>query len=424
MIIDILKKFFLEFRRNKISVGLVFVFPLFFLFIFNMAFGANVINTGSSYNIAVINMDQGIPSDIAYPQLPQNWVDDGVGDNLTQIIFDVVYKGNDSESVPIFEQQMISQSEIESSILDGNLTLVLIIPEDFSLSVLNMINNAADLIIPGWPTNVNETFTIYGDERSQSFSMANSIIQSIINSFIESVAKGDNFATGDIRLVQNIVLPEGDINIFDIIAPGIFVFATILSASYFAAMIINDEEQGMMNRIKLSLINPKAYVGAFMILAMAIMMLQALLLFAASHWILGFQPIGSFFSGFLVMALLAMATFGLIFTVGSMVKSSDTAGSALGMSSSIIGFASGSFMQMPNVVLIKDVFSFTSGSADFLLWDVIPWTHANNALRAILLYDQSLGDVAGDLLLLVVMGLVWMLLGMRLFTKRRFAIED
>ena len=120
MIDAILKKFFLEFWRNKISVGLVFVFPLFFLFIFNLAFSGYLINTTTSYNIALINLDEGIPEAISYPQLPQNWRNDGVGANLSDIIFDVKYDGNNSETIPIFKQHLIKQSEIDTSIADGD----------------------------------------------------------------------------------------------------------------------------------------------------------------------------------------------------------------------------------------------------------------------------------------------------------------
>ena len=78
---------------------------------------------------------------------------------------------------------------------------------------------------------------------------------------------------------------------------------------------------------------------------------------------------------------------------------------------------------MPEVIFVRDILSFTSGSPHFQLWDILPWTHAVNAMRAILLFDQSLADVAGDLILLTIMGGIWMLLGMFMFIRKRFQIE-
>jgi len=119
-----------------------------------------------------------------------------------------------------------------------------------------------------------------------------------------------------------------------------------------------------------------------------------------------------------------LATYGLIFIVTALVKSGDSVGNLLGFSSSLLGFASNAFFQLPDVSLIPGLLKFSSGSPDFLVWDILPWTHAVNAMRAVLLFDQSLVDVSGDLLLLLLTSLIWFIAGVYLFSKRKFRVED
>lgn len=422
MLLDVINKNFKELIRHKITFGLIIIFPIFFLFIFSLAFGGADLTSTSTYNIAILNLDEGIPESMAVPQLPQNWRDDGVGQNLSDILFDVKY--NESENSEfIFNEIIIDQSQINQSLDDNVVTLVLIIPENFSQVVLNKINNAAGLTIQIFPTNINETFTIIGDDRSYGFIISESIIKSIISGFLESIEQGDNYSSGQVFINQETVLPETELDVFDFIAAGLFSFATILSAAVFVSFLISDEETGSMNRIKLSLINPWTYMMSYTIVIMILSAIQTITLFITAYYIFDFHPAGSFVNAFIVMMILAMAILGLSFSGAALFKTSDTAGTAIGTSSSILGFASGTFFAMPKIVLIKDALPFTSGSSDFLIWDILPWTHAVNALRAILIFDQSLTDVMGDIALLFIMGFIWMILGMYFYTKKRFKVE-
>lgn len=422
MLLDLINKNFKELIRHKITFGLIILFPIFFLFIFSLAFGGADITSTSTYNIAIINLDEGIPESMAVPQLPQNWRDDGVGQNLTDLIFDI--KFNESENSDyIFNEIVIDQSQINQSLDDNLVSLVLIIPENFSRVVLNKINNAAGLTIPIFPSNINETIIIIGDDRSYSFIISESIIKSVISGFLEGVEQGDNYSTGQVFINQETVLPDTELDIFDFIAAGLFSFATILSAAVFVSFLISDEETGSINRIKLSMVKPWTYVMSYTIVIIILSAVQTVTLFATAYFVFDFHPSGSFLNAFVVMMILTMAILGLSFSGAAIFKSSDTAGTAIGTSSSIIGFASGTFFAMPKIVIIRNILSFTSGSPDFLLFDILPWTHAVNALRAILIFDQSLTEVVGDIALLFIMGLLWMILGMYLYTKKRFRVE-
>lgn len=432
MIFAVFSKFYKEFRRNRISYGLVFVFPLFFLFIFNIGFGGAEIQSDTTYSISIINEDKGIPSNIALILepfgFPKNWLDTGMGKNVSDIIFDLNYEKDDVVTHPVFERVDMNDTSVEDAVQDGLVTLVMVIPENFSLTILNSMNNQAKISgspqIPFVPDDMNSQIEFTGDERNTGYGVAKAIISGIMNNYLEQV-KTSTGDFGDVQIDFVSVIPVTEsISIFDFIATGLFVFATILGTSYLSAALLTDDEGELDSRYRISLMQPRDYLIGFSLFAGILMLIQGVFMFLAAHYLFDFHPIGSYLRAYVILIILILANLGFIFTVAAFFKTPDTAGSAVGFSSSIIGFISGSFTTMPNVILLKDIFSFTSGSPDLLLWDLFPWTHANNAMKAILFYDQSLMDVIGDITLLVVMGVLWYVLGIFLYSKMRSARRD
>jgi ABC-2 type transport system permease protein len=421
IILPVMKKLFLEFSRNRISVVILILFPLFFLFIFKMAFGTADISGVSTYNITIVNNDLGIPEPLkgVLPSNITNWSDTGVGQNLTDILLGLQY--NDSGHTPIFNQ--VENTNITESLKNGDISMALIIPENYSLMVLDLINIVyGNQSIPGFPTTVNATIEFRFDSNNVGVNIPITIAKQTIETFHQAIVSG--------RLPQVIQIEQKSIirsevnSIFDFIASGLLVFASILSASFFSAQLLSDEEQGTISRINLSIITPLEYMLGFILMTLTLVILQNIILLYSAVYIFGFNPVGSLFRGYVILLLSALPMFALVFTAGALFKSSDTAGNAIGFSSSILGFASNAFFQMPDVVLIPDILSFTSGSPDLLIWDLIPWNHAVNAMRAIMLYDHTLSDQWGDLIMLVATSLMWLAISIWFFGKKTFRLED
>jgi len=414
----IMKKNFLEFYRNKISIVLLILFPLFFLFIFHTAFGNLQIGGVDTYSIALINHDQGIPTELKDTLQPSltSWVEDGVAANISAIIEQVTY--NDSAHTPIFSVKDISADAIDNAIKNEEIAVAVVFPENYSLLVLNQINLAyGNQSIPGYPTAVNATIEFIRDINNPLANIPIAIITQIIDTFHNTILSGDRQG---LTIDQQSVV-RGEINsVFDYIASGLLVFATVLAAAYFSAQLLADEQGGTMMRIKISDARPIEYVSAFFLQTFLLVMIQQVILLFCAIIIFGFHPVGSLFVGYIILLLSSIPMYALVFSAGSIFRSSDTAGNVIGFSSSIIGFASGIFTEMPSLVLARNVMQFRSGSPDLLLWDLVPWTHAVNAIRVVFLYDQSLIDVAGDLVLLVVTSVIWLAIAMYFYMRNTF----
>lgn len=425
MIIAVAIKFFKHFYRNKISFAIVFAFPFFFLWMFSFAFGADVLGASAiTYNLAIINNDEGISEDFA-PFLPaelSSWYEEGgAGLEISDIMFNLNYSENDdNEILPIFNEVDIQEDHIQSSVDDRITHVIVIIPENFSLSLLNIINNQAMQQIPGFPTDVDAEIQLFGNEDSDSYDIASSIVSSIFNQYVNAIEEGA--FPNHIEIDQHILLGEVK-TFFDFIAPGIFVFASVLSATYFVGALLNDTEQETLDRIKISNLSAQKYILGFLLMSSIIMAIQTIFLFVAAQYILNFNPVGSIPLAYGIMMLLMFATYGVVFLGAAVFNNANTSGATLGFLTSIVALSSGSFIPMPDIVLIEDLLDFTSGSPHFLIWDFLPWTHAVNALRAVLLFDRGFDDVKGDILLMTIFGLFWGFLSLSIYGRRRFTLR-
>ncbi|MHA2249609.1 MAG: ABC transporter permease [Candidatus Kariarchaeaceae archaeon] len=436
IVLDLAIAHFKRFYRNKISFGLIFIFPFFFLFIFSLALGGEDISSTTTFDLVVINNDEGIPEELHsfFETRAPNWLQNGgVGANFTNILFNATYPDQDKVSYIFHDKSDEVKGTPKPKNIIGNDTasVVIEIPQNFSKMILSVINNAnmyakgIPIDYPGYPQDVNATVLFYGNENSISFDIITSIVEAIFADFIENIKSFDSDTTlpNSVSFTEVSVLPEGEISVFDFIAAGLFVFASLLSASYFTSYLLVDEENETINRYKISLISPIEYIGGFICYSFVIMVIQTIFLFIAANLLFGFDPAGSFVSAFIVLILLPIATYALIFSAAAFFKSSDAAGNALGFGSSILGFASGAFFEMPPFVIADNLLPFTSGSPHLLVWDLIPFTHAVNAVRAIFLFDRSLGDVAGDISVMLIMSGIWFVLASFALAKKRFAIS-
>lgn len=426
MILAVAIKFFRHFYRNKISFAIVFGFPFFFLWMFSFAFGGNVISSSNTYNLAIINNDEGISEDFI-PFLPSelsSWFEEGgAGMDMANIMYNLSYaENNNNEVLPIFNEiEGIQTDQIQISVDEHITHVIVVIPENFTLSLLNIINNQAGQQILGFPTDVNAEVLLYGDEQSNSYVIASSIVSSVFNQYITAIEEGD--LPSHIRIEQQIVIPGETRTFFDFIAPGIYVFASVLSAVYFVGALLNDTEQETLDRIKISNLGAHHYILGFLLMSSIILSIQTAFLFIAAQYGLNFNPIGSVYLAYGVMLLLMFATYGLVFLGAAVFNNTNTSGASLGFLTSIIALSSGSFIPMPEIVIFKDILKFTSGSPHFLIWDFLPWTHAVNALRAVLLFDRGIEDVIGDIYLMVIFGVFWFMVSLTIYTRRRFALR-
>jgi ABC-2 type transport system permease protein len=153
--ISIAKKDFKELTRDRRGLAMILLFPMFFMLVFGFAFGG-MGQSNEPHNLALVNHDKGATMPLTGEQV-------NFGNNLTKILEDSQYQ--DSE-VHLFNVTTTTESEADEKIKQRDVDAELIIPENFSQSVVALITanlQQQSLTSASASTNVTSTLVIRGD---------------------------------------------------------------------------------------------------------------------------------------------------------------------------------------------------------------------------------------------------------------------
>lgn len=414
--LNIANKYYKEILRSKLTFVLLFAMPFFFLAIFSAVFGTSAsATTPITYGISIVNDDTGIPA-VMEDTLTNQFgiVSDGFGEDLISILTSLQY----TDEQPIFDISVDNLNTAESLLDEQDINGIVVIPQDFSLAQISRINLVyGNLSIPGLPTDVNSTVTVIVNSNDFNGPVVESIVSDLVAEFTRGIDSG--VVPDQIAIEENSIIQFEEFSPFDFLAPGTFILGSLLSATVFAGILFKDWESGAITRIRMSPIKPWEYLLGYSAIIFVFMQLQNLFLFISARVLFGFNPAASGVYGYFILLVTSFATLGLIFSIASLARNAGQSGIMLGFGTTLIAFLADAFFPMPAISIIPDIFSFTSGSPDLLLWDILPWTHAVNALRGLFLFNLSIPEVGGDVVLLVVLSLLWFVLGMYAFATKR-----
>ena len=455
LILDIAIRFLKEVLRLKITLVILLGMPAFMGFMFAFAFGASSLGEAETYMIGIINNDDGLGDELAnylrsdsilLNNLPFNetTIDNGFAADFIDILNTSTYQTDEEKSEKrIFNVYEGHDLELgQKAVEDRQIDALIIFPENYSNTTLSAFNNAFyfqnNIYIhnlsyvdnlnvtlwsydgPPFPFNDNSEIVVIGDEGYSRYQITKIILDSIFTIFNEQI-KALNYSGGNLDFsLEPITLEE--YSPFDTIFPGILVFAVLTQAGMLAAFLVAEfAETKTIARVRLSLIKPYEYIAGVTLYAFLISVIQLSILMVFAIVALGFNPAGNVIEAMIVLLLTTLFTTALGFLLAGVFKSSDTAGQSAGFLMTPLAFMSGAFMETPTITIIPRIFPTASGlQRDFILWDLLPSTHAVNALRSILLYEFSILDVWADVVFVVIPSLILLVFSMIFYTKRRF----
>jgi len=450
--LEIAKRFGKELIRMRLSLVVLLVLPAFMAFMFWFAFNNAGLGSTETYILGVVNEDEGIAEELAaYIQVVNSVYDTGISNttltygfanDFIQILGSINYTSeqNSVDNIPIFSVQEYEASDVALDILNPiddvesrEIDAVLYFPKNYSNTTLSAVNNANFLqtglyldenpfwVGPPVPKTDNSELKIVGDEGYTRYLIVEVILSQILSAFTENV-HNFQYSGGNLEYeISSVALKE--YSVFDTIMPGILVFGILTQSGMLAAFLVSEfAETQTMIRVRLSLIKPWEYITGVTIYQFTISFFQMGLLFILPLVFFDFRPAGNLIEGFLVLLVTTVFTTGLGFVLAGVFTSSDTAGQSSGFLMTPIAFMSGAFMEVPTITLFPRVIPTASGiPRDFILWDIIPTTHTVNALRSILLYEFSVAEVWGEIVLLVIPSILLLVFGMVFYGKRRFS---
>jgi len=297
-VIALTKKEMKKTVREPAVLFMIFLFPIIFVFAFGSAFGGGEQPT---YNIGVVNTDQGTPG------------------NASQTLLAAM------SSTKILNLQTYAEnSTAQNDLAQGSIQAIMIIPNDFSQSFASYQAAPNDPDI--WK---NVTITLYLDKGSL---IATQAIPPIIQQILLSMTGQSQQAPMSPFRLEIASLVEVKVpSTLDFFAPGMFTFASIFLIMMVAGSFTQDRENGMMKRIRITPTTPTEFMTSQVVAYMIIALIQAALVFAMTY-VMGFRPqvgIPIYAFAFVLVLLFSLSNIGFGLITATIAK---TSGAATGIS--------------------------------------------------------------------------------------------
>ncbi|UCG01132.1 MAG: ABC transporter permease [Candidatus Heimdallarchaeota archaeon] len=446
----------LQLVRSKWTIPYLVIFPLFFIGLYWIGFSTSPVGINQTFLLGVINQDTGVSDDIkslfqnetimGNASLTQYHNSDvlnrGFGSEFIDILGNLTYS-NITEATHIFDiSHFDTESEANNKLFKRDLDILIVLNPNFSNTTLSMLNrywyNTYGLYFhemiqlqfpqsPDLPSNINDTIHVIGDESYLNFKLAKSVLSIIIHQYqdLTTAFKGPGGSIS-IKMKEEYTINIPKYSLFELSIPGLIAFGIIIQPSLVAMFFCMEFRQNntTFDRIRLAPSSGGVYIIGSILIQIPVMIIQSLILFLSSL-ILGFNPAGNLFLGFLIALTIFPFTLSLVYISSAFLSNEDVVGNVLGFGAPFMAFMSGAFIEVPKIILIPKVFPTASGyPRDFLLWDLLPLTHSTNALRQVLLYDFEFFLVFPDIFMSLILSFIYLIFSVLVFYYLRFKIRS
>ncbi len=415
---DIALKDLIRSWRSAFTLVMMFVAPLLITGLIYLAFGGL---GGDEVNIAQINVGL-VNQDIAVNQVPVQ-----MGSELVKILT------ADSLKNLLAVTDYPSEVKARQAVLDKKISVALIIPADFTSSVIQ--------------ENAKTTLTIIHDPAS---TLSASIVQSIVDPFVNSLngskiaaqvvvsqlekdglktdanlpaqvaqaygnwsmanVPGSNGALPSVDLQAPIASAQGQSGVQSVaglIMAGMIVYFVFYTGALNAQSIIREQDDQTLARLSVTPTSPATILLGKVIGSMILISVQIVVLMLLSSWFFGINWGNSLTIGAVGLVLVFLASGFGIFLM-SFIKNMRQTGIVLGGVLTVLGMLgglfTGGFQNLPKAFLVANLFT--------------PHGWAMQAFKI------ALGEISGTLviplLVMTAIGIVSMTIGIMLF-RRRFA---
>ena len=384
-IISLFRKTWIENIRDWKILILTLTFAPLFVLLMYFYVGES---TQSPYRVVVINRDVGV-----------SITDHGDFSAGSDLIVEMT-RAQSSEGKKIIEvKQTLDMTSARRQLMSNAVDLVVEIPERFSevLFSYSQGNQPAPAVVKtyGDPTKANYIMAaVWSDMITYEYAAATAGMQSPL----------------DIQV--NTVSGKQTLNEFELYVPALLVLALIMLMFTAAASLIKEKDKGTIIRLRLSNMTTFEWLMA-VTLVQVILGILALALTFATAVALGYQTSGSLVALLIVGLLSSLSIIAISFIVAAYLRTIFDLLTIGCFPFFILMFFSGGMFPLPPLRL------FTVGDRAININDLLPTTHAINAMSKILNYGAGLNDVVFELGAIIVLTIVLFAFGIWLFTRRQ-----
>ncbi len=366
------RKFLLEMWRSPQLFWLYLLFPTLMVLIYYSAFGQNS-GMANFLTILIHNDDTG-----------------ELGEALVNSIQAAEFDGQ-----PVFSVlEGYSQEAAHIILNEGKATLLLRIPAQFS-ETFQQTNPV--------PVKIE----LVGDPLSDTFAFSYSFLGDIFRQFSdEHTGWNKNLPVG-LEFLPN----TGTLNDFQVGLPGLIIFGIMFGVISTTLLLTRERSDGTLKRIQLSKTHALDLLGGLTLGSLILSLLQMGITFTVAAAV-GFIPVGS------PLLVIGIGILSALFATGAGLLAacfSKNEGEATALSTAVmvpLVFLSGSIFPLPNMVW------FVLFGQPVQAYDLLPSTHAANAMSKVILYGATFPDLTYELMSLLTFSILTLIIGIFLYQKQ------
>ena len=288
--------------REPAIIFMIILFPVVLTIAFGASFGAVGGSQTTTISVGVVNLGSNESTSWSH-----QFAQDLASTNVLKIQY---YSDNNTA---------------QSSLTQGTIQGVLLIPSTFDASVQSYKDNPADS--GKW---VNTTLSIYLDKASLlSVQVLPSVVEQVFTFQILNLAPVS--PASPVSISSPSLVQVNALTIFDTFVPGLFAFASIFLIMMVAQSFTTDRETGMLRRIIATPTSVSEIMTSEVLAYLFVGLIQVILVFASAY-ALGFRSdagVSGLALGFLIAVIFSICNVGFGLIAASVSKS---AGAATGIS--------------------------------------------------------------------------------------------
>jgi ABC-2 type transport system permease protein len=379
------KRVFRDIKNDKRTIALMFIAPIFAMFVFGLAFSGDVENV----NVVIVNHDLGF-------QMPNGEnvsFSDKIISNLDKKVLNIEYMNNEDEAVGKVE--------------DGKAYAVIVFPENFTRDAYMGITNSgiANSNSTQSSSSINNTqITIRGDE--SVINIKNAILGTVGDAITKTM---ENEGINSPIKVNSDAVYGKNADFIDFFVPGIMAFVVYLLTTLLTLLaFVGERTSGTLGRLLATPLKESEIVSGYALAFGIIGTIQAAFLLTVAVLVFNIMIVGNVFLAFFVVALLAVVSQALGILLSSLAKREGQA----------VQFIP--FIILP-VFLLSGVFWPAEAIPTWLrpLSYLVPPTYAVDACRAVMLKGWGILKIWPDIIALVIFATVFLIIAVWSLKKRK-----
>jgi ABC-2 type transport system permease protein len=370
----VFRKSLVELRRDLLMLVLSLSFGPFMVMLYWLFYAGG---GSTTYEVLVLNNDQG-----------------AAGTELVEVMHDVNYTDGVS---PLKVKTVTDRDDAEASLRERKAEVLLIVPEDFS-SALAAAHEGERVELA--------TVTFVGDLTNPLYVVAAVMADAALRTYVEGVAGIESpIQFEEVALGGSATRTE-----FETYIPGLLVFAVIILVYQVSLAITREVEAGTLRRLQLTRMTALDLLGGMsgVVLVTGVASILLTYLTAAA---LGFHSEGALWVAVAVSAVSGLSIIGAGLIVAAFSKTATQATLIATFPLAIFMFFTGAALPLPAVHL------FTVAGRSIGLYDILPPTHAVNALNKILTLGMGFEDVLYEIAAMLILSVIYFAAGVWLFKR-------